>query len=448
MPPERRLSLSIRAGSLFSRSIFFLKLRGLIAYSFMIKRTNSSRPWPVLLLFCFLGLAGNGQRPIRAGAERFGVYVPSLAGKAVGIFANQSSRVGSANLVDTLLRLGVFIKKIFAPEHGFRGTADAGASIANQKDPETGIPIISLYGKKLKPSLEDLQDIDILVFDIQDVGVRFYTYVSSLQEFMEAAFECGKPLLLLDRPNPNGFYVDGPVLDTAYRSFVGMQPVPVVYGMTLGEYARMIAGEGWLSPQANARYAYYQHAQNSPDTPFHFLVIKCSHYNHDSLYRLPIKPSPNLPDMASIYLYPSLCFFEGTSISLGRGTDKPFQVFGHPDFPTATYEFTPVSREGASDPPWMGKTCFGFDLGEMDLPALLDRKLQLKWLLDAYRLLPDKSQFFLNRGTFFDRLAGGKLLRQQLEEGLSEDQIRKSWQPALNHFKAIRKKYLLYADFS
>src|SRR6478672_3890766 len=232
--------------------------------------------------------------PVLAGAERLSVYLPLLKGKTVGIFANQTSMVGHTHLVDTLKKSGVSIKVIFGPEHGFRGTADAGEKVGNYIDKETGIPVVSLYGSKRSPSAEDVKDVDILIFDIQDVGVRFYTFISSLEEYMDAAFEYGKPLLLLDRPNPNGFYVDGPVLDPKFKSFVGMQPVPVVYGMTLGEYAMMIAGEKWLTEKANARYAYYQRAKNSPpDTLFHFLVIKCANYTHKSRYVLPLKPSPN-----------------------------------------------------------------------------------------------------------------------------------------------------------
>ena len=283
-------------------------------------------------------------------ANRIQVYLPMLKGKRIGLFANPTSLVGDKHLVDTLLALGVQITKAFGPEHGFRGKADAGETVDNYLDPTTGIPVISLFGKKRKPDAEDLKDVDILVFDIQDIGTRFYTYISSLQEFMEAAFENSKPLLLLDRPNPNGFYVDGPVLDTAFRSFVGMQPIPIVYGMTLAEYAFMIAGEHWLSPKANEKYAYYQRAGNSTDTPFHFQVIKCAQYTHASNYQLPVKPSPNLPDMASIYWYPGTCLFEGTILSEGRGTDHPFAQFGHPSLPDSLFSFTPTSEREPKNP--------------------------------------------------------------------------------------------------
>ncbi|MCU0381082.1 MAG: DUF1343 domain-containing protein, partial [Chitinophagaceae bacterium] len=283
----------------------------------------------ILALCAFPALLSGAQEPV-PGAARMQVYLPLIKGKRVAVFANQTSMVGNRHLVDTLRASGVDIRVIFGPEHGFRGVADAGEKVGNYTDKETGIPVVSLYGNKRKPSAEDLADVDIMIFDIQDVGVRFYTFISSLEEYMETAFELGKPLLLLDRPNPNGHYVDGPVLERRFRSFVGMQPVPVVYGMTLAEYAFMIAGEEWLSEKANSRYRYYRTAQNSKDTPFHFQVIKCANYTHETTYVLPVKPSPNLPDIQSVWWYPSTCFFEGTALSEGRGTATPFQVFGHP----------------------------------------------------------------------------------------------------------------------
>ena len=264
------------------------------------------------------------QKNVIPGAERMGVYVPLLKGKKVAVFANQTSVVGHTHLVDTLLKSGVSVIRIFSPEHGFRGDADAGEKIANQSDKTTGIEVVSLYGEHQKPTKEDLKDVNVMLFDIQDVGVRFYTYISSLQYYIEAALENHIPLIILDRPNPNGFYVDGPVLDRKFKSFVGMQPIPIVYGLTIGEYAMMIAGEDWLSDAANKTYNYYRTAENSVDTPFHFLVIKCKNYDHKTKYVLPVKPSPNLPDIQSIYWYPSTCFFEGTVLSEGRGTDKPF----------------------------------------------------------------------------------------------------------------------------
>jgi uncharacterized protein YbbC (DUF1343 family) len=394
--------------------------------------------------------------PILAGAERLSVYLPLLKGKTVGIFANQTSMVGNTHLVDTLKKSGVSIKVIFGPEHGFRGTADAGEKVGNYIDKETGIPVVSLYGSKRRPSAEDVKNVDILLFDIQDVGVRFYTFISSLEEFMNAAFEYGKPLLILDRPNPNGFYVDGPVLEPKYKSFVGMQPVPVVYGMTIGEYAMMLSGEKWLSYKANLRSEYYKTAKNSPpDTLFHFMVIKCGNYTHNSKYELPVKPSPNLPEIQSIYWYPSTCYFEGTVLSEGRGTDKPFQIFGHPTLPKNLYKFTPVSKDGAKDPKLKDQVCYGWNISGSPAQVLkkIDNRIQLKYLLDAYKLFPDKESFFIKPKSgdmdqaFFNKLAGNASLMQQLKTGATEAEIRKSWEPKLSQFKAIRKKYLLYPDF-
>ncbi|HWJ27124.1 MAG TPA: DUF1343 domain-containing protein [Flavisolibacter sp.] len=394
---------------------------------------------------------------ITPGAERLDVYLPLLKGKKIGIFANQTSMVGSAHLVDTLQKLGVTIKAIFGPEHGFRGTADAGEKVGTYTDEKTGIKVISLYGSKRRPSPEDVQDIDILVFDIQDVGVRFYTFISSLEEFINAALEYGKPLLILDRPNPNGFYVDGPVLQPKFKSFVGMQPIPVVYGMTLGEYAMMLGGEKWLSEKANERYQYYQRAKNSlPDTPFHFMVIKCVNYTHNSKYILPVKPSPNLPEIQSVYWYPSTCYFEGTTLSEGRGTDKPFEIFGHPSLPKNLYSFTPTSRDGAKDPKLKDKVCYGWNISGTPDNVLkrVNNHVQLSYLLEAYRLFPNKDSFFIKpkkenpqpQDWGFNRLVGNGDLMQQMKEGKSEAEIRKSWEPALSEFKKIRKKYLLYTD--
>jgi uncharacterized protein YbbC (DUF1343 family) len=416
----------------------------------------------LLFVFCIAFLGSHAQKAgtasnkkIIPGAERTTVYFPLLKGKKVGIFANQTSMVGNTHLVDTLKRSGVDIRVIFGPEHGFRGTADAGEKLGNYVDQATGIPVVSLYGTKHRPSAEDLKDVDVLVFDIQDVGVRFYTYISSLEEFMNAAFELGKPLMILDRPNPNGFYVDGPVLEPKFRSFVGMQPVPIVYGMTIGEYAMMIAGEKWLSEKANAKHDYYKTANNSVDTQFHFLVIKNANYTHKSKYVLPVKPSPNLPEIQSIYWYPSTCFFEGTVLSEGRGTDKPFQIFGHPSLPKNLYKFTPRSREGAKEPKLKDQLCYGWNLAGTAENVLkkVNGRIQLKYLLEAYRLFPDKEKFFILPKSgdpelaFFNKLAGNSTLMQQLKSGLSEKEIRKSWQPQLAEFKKIRKKYLLYEDF-
>jgi len=387
------------------------------------------------------------QNKVIAGAERLEVYLPLLKGKAVAVFANQTSMVGNSHLIDTLAKSGVNIKKIFAPEHGFRGEGDAGEKIENGIDQKTNIPVISLYGEHKKPSSEELRDVDILIFDIQDVGVRFYTFISSLQYYIEAALENGKPLIILDRPNPNGFYVDGPVLDPKLKSFVGPQPVPIVYGMTIGEYGLMIAGEKWLSEDANKRYKHYLRMKRTKDSPFHFLVIKCLHYEHNTKYVLPVKPSPNLPEIQSIYLYPSICLFEGTAISEGRGTEKPFQIFGHPSLPDTLFKFIPHSTAGAKSPKLKDQVCYGWNLSGPveEILKITDHKLQLKWLIKAYQLFPDKDNFFL-KNNYFNQLAGNEILMQQIKDGKSEEEIRSSWEPALKQFRKIRKNYLLYKD--
>lgn len=376
-------------------------------------------------------------------AERIDQYLPLLKGKRIGVFANPTSMVGNSHLVDTLRKLGITISTIFGPEHGFRGTADAGEKVGNYTDKETGIPVISLYGSKTRPAKEDLQNVDIILFDIQDVGVRFYTYISSLEGLIEAAIEFNKPLIILDRPNPNGHYVDGPVLDKKYQSFVGRQPVPVVYGMTIGEYALMITNEQWLKPEWNEKIKRKE---------FTLKVITCENYTHNSRYVLPVKPSPNLPNIQSIYLYPSTCFFEGTVLSEGRGTNKPFQVFGHPSLPKNLYSFTPNPNEGAKSSKLYGQLCHGWDLSGTvaEVEKEVDGKIQLKWLMEAYRLFPQKDSFFIipksgkMEECFFDKLAGSSELRKQIQSGMKEEDIRKSWEPGLKQFKAIREKYLLY----
>ncbi len=386
--------------------------------------------------------------PVITGADRTQVYLPLLKGKRVGIFANQTSIVGNSHLVDTLLKLGVNIKLIFGPEHGFRGTADAGEKVGNYIDTKTGIKVVSLYGAQRNPSADDLKEVDVLIFDLQDVGTRFYTYINSMQEFLETALENHKPLLLLDRPNPNGFYVDGPVLDLKFKSGVGKQPIPIVYGMTMAEYAMMLLGEKWVSEKANAVNAYNITTNPTVDTPFHFMVIKCKNYTHKSKYVLPVRPSPNLPNIQSIYLYPSTCLFEGTVLSEGRGTNKQFQVFGHPLYPKSMYSFTPNPNEGAKSSKLYGQVCYGWDLSGTpeEVLAKMDNKVQLKWLIEAYKLFPQKDSFFLKTNSF-NRLAGNDVLMQQIKNGVSEEEIRKSWEPKLSEFKTIRKKYLLYDDF-
>lgn len=382
------------------------------------------------------------------GADRTEAYLPLLKNKAIGVFANQTSMIGPTHLVDSFIRRGINVVKIFGPEHGFRGKADAGEHVNNSIDAQTGLPVISLYGDHKKPTPADLKDIDVLVFDIQDVGVRFYTFISSLQYILEACLENHKPLLILDRPNPNGFYVDGPVLDMKFKSFVGMQPVPVVYGMTIGEYALMLAGEKLLSEEANRINTYNVGTVPTADTPFHIQVIKCRNYDHNTRYILPVPPSPNLKQIQSVYLYPSTCFFEGTVLSEGRGTDKPFQVFGHPALPTNLYSFVPVPNEGAKNSKCFFRKCYGWDLSGNTEEVLqrLDKKIRLHYLLEAYRLFPGKDSFFL-KNNFFNKLAGNDILMQQVKQGLTETAIRKSWEPALTAFKATRKKYLLYKDF-
>lgn len=367
------------------------------------------------------------KKELRLGAARFEEYLPLLAGKKVGLIGNQTSIIptenGNVHLVDSLLSLDVDLRKVFAPEHGFRGTADAGELIKDGKDTQTGLPVISLYGNNKKPTSSQLKDLDILVFDLQDVGLRFYTYISTLHYVMEAAAENDLPVILLDRPNPNAHYIDGPVLEPQHKSFVGMHPVPVVYGMTIGEYAQMINGEKWL--------------ENGIETDLH--VIRIENYDHQLEYDLPVKPSPNLPNARAINLYPSLCLFEGTNVNAGRGTDKQFQVFGSPFLPREKYDFqyTPQSNEGAKSPKHLGKTCYGKDLSSG--PAL-DR-INLEWLINAYRDTSEKSEFFNN---FFTNLAGTENLRRQIEKGLSEETIRESWQPGLKAFNKIRVSYLLY----
>ena len=389
---------------------------------------------------------------IKPGAFQTGEYVPLLKGKRAGIFANHTSTIGGTHLVDSLQKLGITITKIFGPEHGFRGTADAGEKVDSYIDKQTGIPVISLYGKKRKPTAEDLADVDVMVFDIQDVGIRFYTFISSLQEFMETAIEYNKPLIILDRPNPNGFYVDGPVLDTAFRSFVGMQPVPIVYGMTMGEYAGFLLGEHLLKNTGTGNGGTQRKPGLFTDN---ITIVKCKNYTHNSRYVLPEKPSPNLPDAASVFWYPSTCFFEGTVLSEGRGTEKPFQYFGHPALPQNMFSFTPVSKDGAKNPKLENRVCYGWNLSEKYEEAISSTpRIHINYLIEAYRLFPEKENFFIKpkkdnpapQDYFFNKLAGNAQLMKQLMSGSSETEIRKSWEPGQNKFKAIRKKYLLYED--
>ena len=380
----------------------------------------------VPLSFSVLSCSVSAQN-ITVGAEQTQDYFPLIEGKAVALVGNQTSMVGSTHLLDTLLHSGINVVAVFCPEHGFRGQAEAGARIDNGTDAQTGIPIISLYGPNKKPQPKQLKDIDIMVFDIQDVGARFYTYISTLHYVMEACAENNVPLLILDRPNPNGFYVDGPVLDTCYRSFVGMHPVPIVHGMTIGEYAQMINGEGWLKNGVKCELS----------------IIKVKNYTHDSLYILPIAPSPNLQNANSIYLYPSLCCFEGTTISVGRGTTTPFEIIGTPTFAYKKFSFIPQSIKGVSaNPPQKGKICYGLDLRQAGKKIVESKRLNMTYLIIMYQK-SDKATFFL-KNNFFDKLMGNGETRKQLQKGLTEKQMRASWEPALSHFKAMRQKYLLY----
>jgi uncharacterized protein YbbC (DUF1343 family) len=382
-----------------------------------------------ILLVSLFSLPLLYSKTIITGAERTDQYTELLRGKSVGLVVNQTSVIGTTHLVDTLLSLGIDVQLLFAPEHGFRGTADAGEHIKNGVDTKTNIAIVSLYGDNKKPKPGQLKNLDIVLFDIQDVGVRFYTYISTLHYVMEACAENNKPLIVLDRPNPNGHYVDGPVLDTAFRSFVGMHTVPVVHGMTIGEYAKMVNGEKWLNKGVSCKLT----------------VVPCLNYDHTVFYTLPVKPSPNLPNMTAIYLYPSLCFFEGTnSVSLGRGTDKPFQIYGSPEFSSGNFHFTPSSKPGATKPFLQDKLCNGFDLSGIHLDSLREQQFTLYYLLNAYKLSTGKSKFF---NSFFHKLAGTDELENQIKLNLSEAEIRKSWNTGLTEFKATRKKYVLYKDF-
>ncbi|HUC81331.1 MAG TPA: DUF1343 domain-containing protein [Flavisolibacter sp.] len=386
---------------------------------------------------------------ILPGADQMNEFLPMLKGKKVALLVNHTSVVGKTHLIDTLKKAGVDIKVIFGPEHGFRGDAPDGEKIETAVDKKTGIPVVSLYGKKNKPAPEDLKDVDMMIYDIQDVGTRFYTFISSMQYFMEAALENNIPMIILDRPNPNGFYVDGPVLDPKFKSFVGMQPVPVVYGMTIAEYANMILQEGWLGEKANEAYETLKRVRYRAGAKFFQLhVIPVKNYTHKSKYVLPIKPSPNLPDMQSIYWYASTCFFEGTTFSEGRGTAKPFQYIGHPDMPKNMFRFTPKSTAGAPNPKHKDKVCYGYDLSGTPEQVLkkVDNRIQLKYLLESYKLFPNKDSF-LTKVSSIHRLAGTDQLMQQIKEGKSEEEIRKSWEPKLTEFKEIRKRYLLYDDF-
>ncbi len=365
---------------------------------------------------------------LKTGADQLDAYLPLLSGKKVAFVVNQTSMVNKSHLVDTLIKRGVQVVKIFAPEHGFRGKADAGEKVNNEVDTKTGIAIVSMYGSKKKPSTEDLKGIDVVLFDIQDVGVRFYTYISTLHYVMEACAENGKNLLVLDRPNPHAHYTDGPILDGKFASFIGMHKVPIIYGMTIGEYGLMVNGENWLPNGLKCTMK----------------VIPCKYYDRNKMYTLPIKPSPNLPNQNAIMLYPSICLFEGTTLSLGRGTDKQFQLIGHPNI-KSDFSFTPMPNEGAKDPVFNGKKCYGEDLSNNDVLMTFNaKKLDLSYIIKYAKTFSQKNEKYFLDNLFFDKLAGTDELRKQINGGMNEIDIRKSWEKDLKDFNAIRSKYLIY----
>ncbi|RQP14091.1 MAG: DUF1343 domain-containing protein [Chryseobacterium sp.] len=364
----------------------------------------------------------------RTGADRPEIYLPLLQGKSVSVVTNQTGLLADGtHLVDFLLKNKIHIKSIFAPEHGFRGNADAGEHVKNGTDARTGLPIVSLYGNNQKPSAAQLAGTDVILFDIQDVGVRFYTYISTLTLVMEAAAENGKEVVVLDRPNPHDGYIDGPVLDARFTSFVGMHRVPVVYGLTIGEYGKMVNGEKWLKNGVHARYT----------------LVPMKDYHKKQRYGMQERPSPNLPNDKSINLYPSLCFFEGTNVSVGRGTNAPFQMYGSPSTPKLPFAFTPKPNYGAKNPPFNGQLCYGEDLREY--PEDL-RRLDLQWLLRAYQNYNNPKEGFFLKNLFFDKLAGTDVLRKQIIAGKTEAEIRKSWQSDLAQFEKVRERYRIYPD--
>jgi len=395
----------------------------------MVKKKKLSYSFSMIAFGIMLWMPFFSNAQVITGAERTELYYPLLKNKTIGIVANDASVVNGKNIIDSLHSMGFEIKKIFAPEHGLRKSQEAGQTVKNTIDSITGIQVVSLYGKKKKPDKDDLKDIDIVVFDLQDVGVRFFTYISTLTYVMESCAESNTPLLLFDRPNPNGFYVDGPVLDSVQASFVGLHPVPLVYGMTIGEYAQMINEEGWLSNRMICDLN----------------IVSLENYNHSTPYQLPVKPSPNLTTMNAVYLYPSLCLFEGTIVSVGRGTDFPFEVFGHPAFKGFSFSFIPRRVVGMSlNPPYKDQNCLGVDLRDFyeTHPKMFGR-INLSWLFMAYKNLGSQASFF---NDYFDKLAGTSLLREQISNDIPESEIRKTWETRLSEFKEIRKKYLLYPE--
>lgn len=365
---------------------------------------------------------------VQVGAKQTAKYFPMLKGKRIGMVVNQTSVIDGKSTVDSLLLAGLDLKTIFSPEHGFRGDADAGAQVKDGKDIKTGLPIISLYGKNKKPTEAQFANLDIIIFDIQDVGARFYTYISTLHYVMQTCAETGTKLIVLDRPNPNGNYIDGPILEQEHSSFVGLHSIPIVHGMTVGEYAHMVNGLAWLGEGLRCELT----------------VIPCMHYTHSTPYILPVKPSPNLPNNRSIYLYPSLCLFEGTTVSVGRGTAKQFQIIGHPESTIGDAKFTPVSMPGATRPKHQDKVCRGFDLSTMNLAEAHQAKgINLDYLIQFYQDAQNKDKFFM---PFFTKLAGTQKLQAQIEQGMSAAEIKATWQEGLQNFATQRKPYLLYPE--
>lgn len=385
--------------------------------------------WGVLVcLLLFSSQIQAQENRVIPGDEQTDAYLPLLKNQRVAIFSNHTGMIGEQHLLDVLLEKEVKVTAIFSPEHGFRGKADAGEQVSSSKDAKTGVPILSLYnGKSKKPSDASMQQFDVLLVDIQDVGLRFYTYYISMCRLMDACAEHGRRMIILDRPNPNGHYVDGPVLDMKYKSGVGWLPIPVVHGMTLGELARMVNGEGWLPGKRVCALT----------------VIPCLNYNHQTLYRLPVAPSPNLPNMKSIYLYPSICLFEGTPVSLGRGTALPFQVYGHPQMKGYDYSFTPRSVSGAKNPPLLNQRCYGVNLSTQSETEIREKGLDLSYVIDAYRNLKMGDRFFK---PFFNLLIGNDTVRQMIQAGKSAEEIKASWQTEVEQFKKQRKPYLLYEE--
>lgn len=386
---------------------------------------NKIRFW---IVAAFAALSTAASAAVVVGAASTDEYIPLLKGKKVALLSNHTGMVGNEHVLDIMLDKGVNVTTIFSPEHGFRGTADAGEHVSSGVDEKTGIPIASLYdGKSRTPKKEVMDNIDIIVTDIQDVGLRYYTYYCTMVDLMNAAITYGKEFMVLDRPNPNGMYVDGPILDMKYESGVGRLPITVVHGMTLGEIANMANGEGWLKD-----------GKKVPLT-----VIKCKNYTHQTRYELPVAPSPNLPNMHSIYLYPSTCYFEATPVSLGRGTDKPFQVYGHPDMKGYSFSFTPRSIDGAKNPPQLDKLCHGVDLTGIPDEEIIARGINLEYVIDAYNNLCIGDKFFTS---FFEKLIGNGEIRKMIEEGKSADEIKATWKGDVEKFKKQRKPYLLYAE--